>query len=114
MGPNPRVRFALGVLTFGLMAAAPARAAEWRWSVTPYLWGAGIGADVSVNGQEVVGQRAELTDVLDGLDFVIQVHTEGQRGAHGVLLDLTYLDFGDDGREKRVRHNGIVAIRPLR
>lgn len=80
-----------------LAAAAPA-SADWRWNFTPYFWASEIGTDVSVNDQEVIETEADLADLIDGLDFAIQVHAEGQNGKHGVFFDLTYMDMGDDDR----------------
>lgn len=83
-------------LLAALALAPPAHAQEWQWSVTPYLWASEVGADVSVDDQEILEREADLADVLDSLDFTAQVHAEGQRGRHGVLFDLVYFDLGDD------------------
>ena len=81
-----------------LVAAPRAASAEWTWSVTPYLWATEIGADASVNDHEVLEREVDLNDVLDSLDFTVQVHFEGQQDRHGVMFDLFYADLGDDDR----------------
>ncbi|HVR98434.1 MAG TPA: hypothetical protein VMW27_17605, partial [Thermoanaerobaculia bacterium] len=65
---------------------------------TPYLWLSEIGVDASINDHEVFEREADLADVLDDLDFSIQAHLEGQRGRHGVLLDVSYSDLGDEDK----------------
>jgi hypothetical protein len=93
-----RGRFAAGfVALVALFAGAkPARASDWQWSITPYLWATEIGLDASINDQEILEREADLSDVLDSLDFTLQVHFEGQNGKHGMLFDLYYADLGDD------------------
>jgi hypothetical protein len=80
-----------------LSAAAPARA-DWQWSFTPYFWASELGADASVNDKEVLETEVDLADVVDNLDFAIQAHLEGQNGRHGLFLDVTYIDMGDDDK----------------
>jgi hypothetical protein len=87
-----------GILIAAALLASPAAAEDWSWSLTPYLWMSEIGLDASVNDHEVLEREADLADVMDGLDFALQLHLEGQRGRHGVLLDLTYWDMGDDDK----------------
>jgi hypothetical protein len=89
----------LGALSSGAMGFSDAaRAQEWQWSVTPYMWASEVGVDASINDHEVLEREADLADVLDSLDFMVQVHFEGQKGRHGLLLDLIYNDLGDDDR----------------
>jgi len=94
-----RVLMLSGAVALGIVAlAGAAQAQEWRWSVTPYMWASEVGVDVSINDHEVLEREADLADVLDSLDFMVQVHFEGQKGRHGLLLDLIYNDLGDDDR----------------
>ena len=79
----------------GLLAAATrAHAADWEWTLVPYLWGAGIAMDVSVNDEPVFGADIAFDDLLDKLEFGALVHFEGRRGKAGLFLDLVYLDVG--------------------
>jgi hypothetical protein len=81
-----------------VVALAPAVAQDWEWSVTPYAWLTEVGLDASINDEEVLEREADLSDVLDSLDFTLQLHLEGQKDRHGVLFDLYYADLGDDDR----------------
>ncbi len=69
---------------------------EWRWSITPYLWGSDIDTDVRFPGGQEIGGTAKFDDILDKLDFGGMVHFEGQRGAWGMFVDATYLTLSDD------------------
>jgi hypothetical protein len=81
-----------------LIPAAGAQASPWQWSITPYMWLSEIGVDASINDQEVLEREADLADVLDDLDFSLQLHAEGQRGRHGLFFDFSYTDLGDDDK----------------
>jgi hypothetical protein len=84
-----------GVLGSG-MALAESADDDWRWSITPYLWGSDMDADIRFPGGQEVGGEAGFDDILDKLDFAAQVHLEGQRGAWGMFVDATYLTMSDD------------------
>lgn len=74
--------------------ASPAYAADWEWTLVPYVWASDIGMDVSINDRSLIGVDIGFDDVLDKTDFAAQIHFEGHRGKGGFLLDLTYLDLG--------------------
>jgi hypothetical protein len=93
---TPRGRFAALALTCASLADAPAGAQDWQWSFTPYVWASEVGVDASVDDHEILEREADLADVLDALDFIVQAHFEGQKGRHGLMFDLTYQDLGDD------------------
>ena len=69
---------------------------EWRWSITPYLWGSDIDTDVRFPGGQDIGGTAKFDDILDKLDLGGMVHFEGRRGAWGMFVDATYLNLSDD------------------
>lgn len=94
-------RAAIGAAVAATLATltVPAAASDWQWDITPYAWVPSVGADVAVDGEELLGTTIDEKDVVDKLDFVVQVDVQAQRGQHGFLLDLNYADFSDD--EKR-------------
>ena len=69
---------------------------EWRWSITPYLWGSDIDTDIRFPGGQEIGGTAKFDDILDKLDFGGMLHVEGRRGAWGMFVDATYLALSDD------------------
>jgi hypothetical protein len=84
----------LAALLFGGSAAA--RASDWAWSVTPYIWATDIGVDVTLDDRKVVDKEIAFEDLLEDVDAVAQVHVEAQRGAHGVMFDLFDVRLSDD------------------
>lgn len=91
----------LGIPGSGNAVAQPAEVEvevenAWRWSITPYLWGSDISADIRFRSGQEVGGEAQFSDILDKLDFALQVHLEGQRGVWGMFVDGTYLTMSDD------------------
>lgn len=75
--------------------ASPARAADWEWTLAPYLWAPDIALDVTVNGEPVIGGDLAFGDLLDKLDMAALAHFEGRRGKGGFFFDLVYMDLGD-------------------
>lgn len=84
--------------TGALLAATPATASDWAWSVTPYAWFSDVGADVSINDKDFVDSKTDVSDILDDTDFLLMLRVEAQKGKHGVFGDLLFLDLGDDDR----------------
>lgn len=83
-----------------LLVASTARAEtpEWTWSVAPYAWATDIGIDVTLDGRQVVDREIAISDLLEDLETVAQVHVEAQRGAHGVMFDLFDVRLADEAR----------------
>jgi hypothetical protein len=90
--------------TVGLMVAAAvvliwlpgagAEAAEWQWSLVPYLWASDVSMEIEEAGEPVGGVDLGFGDLLDKVDMAAQMHLEGRRGVFGILLDVTYIDAG--------------------
>jgi len=78
---------------------ADAQTAEWKWSITPYLWAANLGVDVTLGGRQVVNEDIPVSDLVDDIDLTFQVHAEGQRGANGMLFDLFDIELSNDGKQ---------------
>lgn len=92
------IRASIGALVAAALGSSPAAASEWDWTVAPYVWLADVGTRFSIHDQDVLENEVDVEDILDDLDFSIQMRMEGQRGRNGVFLDLSYLDFGDDDK----------------
>jgi len=87
--PALRSRRAAAILAAIVMTgAADARAAEWTWSVTPYVWAASVGANVSIADREIVDTTISVSELAKDLDATAQIHFEGQRGANGLFFDM--------------------------
>lgn len=92
-------RPAAAVTALLLGPAAQSGAAEWKWSLTPYAWTTDVGANVTLGGRQILDKEVAFTDLLDDLETVTQVRFEGQRGAHGLMVDLFNVELAqDDGR----------------
>lgn len=101
-------RTSLGVLVGGLLATllpmnASAAAttdydsideSQWRYRITPYVWGAGLEGAVGK-----FGRRADVSkpfnDVLDGLDAGAMLVFEARLGRYGVFTDLLYVSLSE-------------------
>lgn len=70
---------------------APAVGEGWTYSVTPYLWAAGLSGQTSqFNIPVVVDMNADFSDILDNLDFAAMVIGEARYGRYSVFGDLMY------------------------
>lgn len=87
--PRSRVtRTATLLAALTLCCAHQAKAEDWRFTLTPYAWMAGLGVDVSLNDRQVLDKKISFTDLIKDVDMVAQGRAEAQRGAHGVAVDL--------------------------
>jgi hypothetical protein len=89
------VRAALGV---GLAAALPAGAAqaqqEWRFQLTPYVWGPNLTGEVTPSGRLPSLEFSEsLSDILQDLDAAVFLNGTARRGRFLLFADLTYSDL---------------------
>jgi hypothetical protein len=74
--------------------ARQAEAQDWEWVIAPYVWGADIGADLSVAELDV-GTVVSFNDLVDKLNAGFMGHFEGRKGNFGLFFDAVYMDVGD-------------------
>ena len=69
----------------------------WRFTLSPYLWGATIGASTAIDGIEPpdAGGGDYSFFTLDNLDAAAFVSFEAQKGAWAVFSDMFYISFSD-------------------
>ncbi|GGC95677.1 hypothetical protein [Halopseudomonas salina] len=70
---------------------------QWRYRVTPYLWGAGLEGEVGKFSRRADVSK-NFSDVLEGLDAGAMLAFEARRGRYGVLTDLLYVSLSESGR----------------
>lgn len=88
---------ATGTLAAGVwISGADAGAADWEWTIVPYVWASDVGLDVDVSGDPVIAADVSFQDLLDKLDVGAQIHFEGRKGKGGFFVDLTFLSLSDD------------------
>jgi len=80
------------------LAAGAARAGDWQFSLTPYLWLPNIEGNGTTDRPPDSGQPAfEVgpVDYLDNLDFVLMLAGEARRENWSLRADVIYLDFSN-------------------
>ena len=65
------------------------------WTVAPYIWGSGVGLDVIVNDDPIIGTDVPLSDLLDKQDGMFMGHFEGRGERFGAFVDTIYLSLAD-------------------
>ncbi len=78
----------------GSSSGAPmtADAQEWHFSVSPYIWGAGVEGDV---GHKRIGKshvKLDFSDVARNLDVAFMGLMEARKGPYSILADIMYSD----------------------
>ena len=99
--PADRVRrtrhgLAIFFLFTALCMSGSAVADDWRWEISPYLWAADLGIDVSIRDTQVVDTEITFDELLEGIELAGQVHVEAQKGRHGALLDVFLVQLADE------------------
>ncbi|WP_018698421.1 hypothetical protein [Amorphus coralli] len=84
-----------------LLLAAPAGAAaddDWRFQVTPYLWGAGSKAEIRPRaGGPTFESDMSFGDIFDRLDGAFFLTASARYKRFVVSGDLTWVSLSDDG-----------------
>jgi len=86
------------IMVWSLFCAAPAKADQdddqWKFSVTPYIWGAGFSGTMRY-------PLADTTPEVDvdrdsELDMALLIGAEASKGRWSILTDIVYLDLSSD------------------
>ncbi len=99
--PAPRTA-AAGALLAGAVIAAPAVAQDagadgWAFTVTPYLWAAGISGEAgTLPGLPPADVDDSFGDIFDDLRFAGMVAASARRGRFGLAGDLQYVETRAD------------------
>ena len=111
-----RIRGTSGLVVLAWLGGGPATAADlpvpaetveivqptvesaWSFSITPYVWGAGISGDVGVFGLPTVDVDASFSEIFDHLDFGAMLASELRYGRFGIATDLVFVKLsGTEG-----------------
>ncbi|GJL81242.1 MAG: hypothetical protein DHS20C01_08760 [marine bacterium B5-7] len=87
-------RFAIVVL-LALAASSTARAADWNYRFTPYLWATGLSGTEGFAGRPFEVD-ASFGDLLEVLDIGLASHLEADNGTWGWFGDVFYAKLSDD------------------
>jgi hypothetical protein len=100
MNTKSFVPLSLAPLALAAGLATPA-AAEWRWTVTPYVWASDVGIDVRVDDRVLVDETIAIADLLEDVETIAQVRLEARRDGHalgGAFLDLFDVTLADEAQ----------------
>ena len=96
---------ALGGFALASTMSAPARAADWQVSATPYLMLPSMNGDAQVGPLQVPVDTSP-TDIFSNLNWGIMGLLEAHNGVWGVNLDLTYMNLDATDDRERGSANG--------
>ena len=93
------------------MLASPAAAQEWKFSVTPYLWAAGLEGDIgALPNLPTAEVDLSFGDVLEELDGAIMVKAEAQRGRLGLVIDVCYVKTDSSTDDVTIRDPRFTGV----
>jgi hypothetical protein len=81
--------------------AAPTSADGSAFSITPYLWAAGIDGEVGAGGLPPADVEQDFDDILGNADVGLTLFLDGRVGRFGVFADANYLKLSADGDPPR-------------
>ena len=109
------------VLTAGLLATSPVRAADitspmapelkqtekdgWTFAIAPYFWAAGMSGDTGLFGLPPVHLDMDFGDILDNLDFAAMAIGEARYDRYSIFSDIMYTKISSGSGTPR----GIIA-----
>lgn len=89
------------LLASGITVPSHAQERDWKFEITPYVWAAGIDADVTVGSRTAAGGRTvtidkSFSDVLDAIDIAGSFLTVAQFGHVVIWGQADYLNLSTD------------------
>jgi hypothetical protein len=89
-----------------IMTTDPARADSWEWSLTPYLWAAGIDGVLST-GPVKADFSADFGDIVNVLEGAIILGAEARSGQNFLFADIVSLALDKD--DAKTTAGGMLA-----
>lgn len=91
-----RVRCSSAAFVALAIAAGPACAGDWEWTVAPYVWVPGITVDSEFSGEPGLPDDGSDVSIIDKLDAAFMGHAEGRSGRWGGYVDFIYVELSDE------------------
>ena len=88
---------------------ASAGTQKWAFSITPYLWAAGLDGDTGADGVGAEIDTGYRFFSLDNLDFALALGVEAQKGRWTALLDAMHVDFSDASESSPIAVDAQVS-----
>lgn len=86
------------IIAMALVASPATAGDDWEFTLTPYLWFAGLNGQVaSVPGSPPADVDASFSDILDNLDMGLFLAGGARKGRWGMTADLMYIDLSAGG-----------------
>jgi hypothetical protein len=77
----------------------------WSYTISPYIWVAGISGDVGVGRLPQANINADFGDILKNLDFGAMATGEARNDRYSIIGDAVYVKLSNDTSTPR----GIIA-----
>ena len=92
---RPGLLVTMAIIAISVLLPQQSNADGIDWTIAPYFWGSGVGLDVTVNSDPIIGTDVPLSDLIDKLDGVFMGHFEGRGERFGAFVDTIYLSLAD-------------------
>lgn len=107
---------AVTLLTTQVALAQNSRSGGWDFSLTPYLWAAGIDGQVTLQGN-TVPVDVGFDELFDNLETALTLHFEASKRSWGLFLDTSYIKLESEfesvlrpGPVPGARVGGLAAL----
>lgn len=91
------VAFVVVVLPLTFSSAKAQTASDWQYTVSPYIWGAGLSGETDLANLPATEFDLSFGDILDNLDAVGLIVGNANNGRFGVSADVQYLSTRSTG-----------------
>ena len=97
----------LGIMVTATFTSTVAAAADdWKFAITPYLWGAGVEATINVKGHEADVKKS-VGDIVSDLDLAAMVNMQARKGRFGAYTDVTFVGLSDSADLQNAAAEGL-------
>lgn len=86
---------AAGIALSLIVAASPAKAGDWKFTATPYVWATDLAVKADVNGRQVVNETVSIGDLVKQLDTIFQGRFDAQYRTIGLSADVFDVTMSD-------------------
>lgn len=73
----------------------PARAGDWKFTATPYIWATDLGVKAEMNGRQVIDDKVSVGDLVEMLDMIVQGRFDAQYRTIGLATDVFDVTMSD-------------------
>jgi len=92
--------------------ASPARAGDWAFTATPYVWATDLGVQADLNGRQVVDEKVSVGDLVEKIDMIFQGRFDVRYRQLGLSTDVFDVTMSDEASVALPQGAGTGSFAP--